>query len=152
MASGIDILEAPVYSELYETTFSFPAIDNHAHLLLRVEQRESIPFEGLVSEAQGDALVKDAVHTLACYRATHQLAELFGMKDATWKDIKTTRSQADYLDLCRRCIGPTRIQCILLDDGLDNSSIAESLTWHDQFTHDYARQIVRIENVAEVRL
>jgi hypothetical protein len=148
MTSGI--LAAPAYSKLYETTFGFPAIDNHAHPLLRAEQRESVPFEGLISEAQGDALVKDAVHTLACHRATQQLAGLFGIKDATWEDIKTTRSQTDYLDLCRRCIEPTGIQCILLDDGLDNSSVAESLTWHDQFTHDHARQIVRIEIVAEV--
>jgi hypothetical protein len=148
MASGISA--SPAYPGLYETTLSFPAIDNHAHPLLRAEQRESVPFEGLISEAQGDALVKDSIHTLACYRATHQLAGLFGMKDATWMDIKLARSQIDYLDLCRRCIKPTGIQCILIDDGLDNSSIAETITWHDQFTHDYSRQIVRIESVAEV--
>lgn len=144
------ILAAPAYTKLYEAAFNFPAIDNHAHPLLRAEQRESIPFEGLISEAQGDALVKDATHTLACFRASHQLAGLFGMKDATWKDIKTRRSQTDYLDLCRTCVEPTRIQCILIDDGLGDGSIAETLTWHDQFTHDSARQIVRIEVVAEV--
>lgn len=143
-------LTAPAYPELYATAFGFPAIDNHAHPLLMAEQRDSVPFEGLISEALGDALVKDAVQTLACYRATRQLAELFGMKNASWTDIKLARSQIDYLDLCRRCIEPTRIQCILLDDGLDNNSIAEPLAWHDQFTHDYTRQIVRIEGVAEV--
>jgi hypothetical protein len=145
------ILAAPAYPELYETALYFPAIDNHAHPLLRAEQREDIPFEGLISEAQGNALVEDAVHTLACYRATHQLSGLFGMKDATWAEIKIWRSQVDYLDLCKRCIDPTGIQCILLDDGLDDGGMAEAIPWHDQFTHDFSRRIVRIEAVAEVR-
>ena|ERR1700733_3978828 len=147
MASAI---LAPAYPGLYETAFRFPAVDNHAHPLLKADHRESIPFEGLISEAQGDALVKDAVHTLACRRATRQLAELFGVKDFTWEDIKTRRSQIDYLDLCRQCIEPTGIQCFLLDDGLGDGGIAETLCWHDQFTHDHTRQIVRVESIAEV--
>jgi hypothetical protein len=148
---GMCTLTAPAYPELRETALNFPAIDNHAHPLLRAEKRDDVPFEGLISEAQGNALVEDAVHTLACYRATHQLSGLFGLKDATWAEVKTWRSQVDYLDLCKRCMDPTRIQCILLDDGLDDGSIAETLPWHDQFTHDPSRQIVRIEAVAEVR-
>lgn len=141
---------SPAYPALYETAFRFPAVDNHAHPLLRADHRESIPFEGLISEAQGDALVKDAVHTLACRRATRQLAELFGVKDVAWEDIKTRRSQICYLDLCKQCIEPTKIQCFLLDDGLGHGGIAETLCWHDQFTHDRTRQIVRVESVAEV--
>jgi len=148
MASGN--LSAPAYPRLYEAAFSLPAIDNHAHPLLQAEHREDISFEGLISEAQGDALVKDAVHTLACHRAAHQLSRLFGMKNATWNDIKAERSQADYLELCKRCFEPTGIQCILLDDGLDDGSMAEALSWHDQFTHYPTQRIVRIETLAEV--
>ena len=50
--------------ELRRVAFTFPAIDNHAHSLLRAESRDDPLYEGLISEAEDDAL-KDAVQTLA---------------------------------------------------------------------------------------
>jgi hypothetical protein len=150
MDSSSPQVTSPSYPKLHETAFTYPAIDNHAHPLLRAQKRETIPFEGVISEAEGDALEKDAVHTLACYRATHQLADLFGMTNVSWNEIKSKRSQLDYLDLCKRCMQPTGIQCILLDDGLGDGDMVEDFAWHNQFTHDPVRRIVRIEPVAEV--
>ncbi|KAK7047603.1 hypothetical protein VNI00_006371 [Paramarasmius palmivorus] len=137
-------------SSLYDTAFKFPAIDNHAHPLLKSVFRDKFPLEITISEADGEALSNDAVHTLACFRATTQLASLFGLeKPATWEIVKARRSSIPYLDLCKSCMVPCRIQCLLLDDGLGGvSEYAESLSWHsEQFCE--AKRIVRVEVEAE---
>jgi len=54
---------------LRDVVFGYPAIDNHAHPLLKEEHRQDLPFEGVISEAQSNA-AKDAVHSLPGYRAT----------------------------------------------------------------------------------
>ncbi|TFY78238.1 hypothetical protein EWM64_g5773 [Hericium alpestre] len=41
---------------LRRVCFFHPAIDNHAHPLLTAANRAAVPFEGLVSEAEGAAL------------------------------------------------------------------------------------------------
>ncbi|KAJ7623283.1 amidohydrolase 2 [Roridomyces roridus] len=138
------------FKELHKTCFTYPAIDNHAHPLLKEAHRDRYAFEGLISEAQGTALTVDAVHTLACLRATPQLAHVLGVESATWEDIKATRSQLDYADLCEMFMRPTGIQCLLLDDGLGGvEEFAENLEWHDRFTAAPTKRIVRVEIVAE---
>lgn len=148
-------------SELVRVAFNYPAIDNHAHPLLKAEHRNALDFEGLISEATGPALTEDAVHTLACYRATQQLGKLYRLSgEPTWEAIKQTRQNAEYEALCRACMGPTRIQCILLDDGLGGTDseldgpgdMAEGYKWHDQFTGSPSKRIVRVEVLAEVRI
>ncbi|CCM00965.1 uncharacterized protein FIBRA_03013 [Fibroporia radiculosa] len=136
--------------ELYNTVFTYPAIDNHAHALLKVEHRDDIPFEGLISEAQGPALTEDAPYTAACYRATAQLAKPLGLSaSADWEDIKRTRRAANYEQLCRTFMAPTRIQCILIDDGLGVVDMVYPYKWHDQFTGSPTKRVVRVEVVAE---
>ncbi|OCH91311.1 hypothetical protein OBBRIDRAFT_753306 [Obba rivulosa] len=137
-------------AELHSIVFSFPAIDNHAHALLKPEYRDAFPFEGLVSEATGPALTEDAIHTLACYRATAQLKSLFRLDaKAEWEDVKRARQAMDYDELCRICMGPTRIQCILIDDGLGTTSMLEDYKWHDRYTGSPTKRIVRVEVLAE---
>ena len=141
------------FPSLCEAVFTQPAIDNHAHPLLRVDKRHFLPFEGLISEAEGSALIEDAHHTLACFRATKQLAELYGLdqKQTTWENIKLHRDEVDYRDLCSVCFRNSGIEYILMDDGLDASgTLAEDYKWHDQFISGNTRRIVRIELVAEV--
>jgi hypothetical protein len=147
-----------LFRALHEAASSYPAIDNHAHPLLKPQHRAALPFEGLISEARGDALA-DSVHTLACYRATVQLSGLYGLspakegKDITWDDIKAFRDKLDYEALCRMCLRPTRIQCILIDDGLDGvDELAEPYRSHDRLTGSPTKRIVRLEALAEVRV
>lgn len=139
------------YPKLYEAAFSYPAIDSHAHPILREEHRDRFPFEGLVSEAQGDALIQDAIHTVACKRATAQIRRLYNLDErASWDDLKLARASFNYVELCKMCFEPARIQCILIDDGLGGSDdFAEDYTWHDQFTNSPTRRILRVEVVAE---
>ncbi|PCH42906.1 hypothetical protein WOLCODRAFT_138106 [Wolfiporia cocos MD-104 SS10] len=136
--------------ELYRTVFTYPAIDNHAHAFLKVEYRDAVLFEGLISEASGPALAEDVACTLACYRATAQLGKFFGLSStADWEDVKRARKAMDYVQLCRMCMDPTRIQCILIDDGLGRNDLMYDYQWHDQFTKSHTRRIVRVEVLAE---
>ncbi|THH29290.1 hypothetical protein EUX98_g4877 [Antrodiella citrinella] len=137
---------------LARVTFGYPAIDNHAHPLLTAANRNAFPFEGLVSEANPDqGLTTNAPFTLACYRAMAQLIRLYRLNaEATWEEVKAARSSLDYDQLCVRCMEPTRIQCILMDDGLGGvSELAEGYKWHDRFTASRTKRIVRVEILAE---
>ncbi|KAG1728871.1 amidohydrolase 2 [Suillus paluster] len=134
----------PMYRELAKTAFGYPIIDNHAHPFLKSEHRDAIRYEVLISEAHGDAL-DDAVHTLACLRATAQLSKLLG-SDPTWEGVNKKRLELDYAELCKLCMEPTGIQCILFDDGLGGiAEMAEDLNWHDQYTKSPSKRIVRLE-------
>lgn len=147
-------MSSPEYPELYAAAHNFPAIDNHAHPLLKDKHRQALPFEGLISEAEGEAQ-QDSVHTVACLRATHQLSELYKLdpNTTTWSDIKAARDKIGYEELCETCFKPTGIRCILIDDGLVNTSnklLAEEYHWHDRFTPSPSKRLVRVEAVAEV--
>jgi hypothetical protein len=138
---------------LRDVVFNYPAIDNHAHPLLKEEHRQSLPFEGVISEAQSDA-IKDAVYSLPGYRATRQLAELYGLDPgADWEEVTSHRGTLEYDQLCNMNMQKSGIQCLLLDDGLRGvQEMANDLSWHGRFTNGSVYRIVRIEPVAEVRV
>jgi hypothetical protein len=138
---------------LKDIAFNYPAIDNHAHPLCKPENFSAIPFEITISEAQGSALTEDAIHTLACYRAIRQLADLYGLdKSATLEDVKSAREAIPYDELCDMSMNKTGIQCLLLDDGLGEAAgIGQDVAWHNRFTKSPTKRIVRVEVVAQVR-
>lgn len=136
---------------LRDVVFNHPAIDNHAHPLLKEERRRSLPFEGVISEAGSDAM-RDAVHSLPGYRATRQLAELYGLDPgASWEEIASHRDTLGYDQLCNMNMQKLGIQCLLLDDGLRGvQEIANGLSWHGRFVNGSVYRLARIESVAEV--
>jgi hypothetical protein len=138
---------------LKDVVFNYPAIDNHAHPLLKEERRWSLPFEGVTSEARPNA-IKDAVHSLPGYRAAQQLAELYGLDPgADLEEIKSHRDTLEYDQLCNLNMQKSGIQCLLLDDGLPGvQEMANDLSWHGKFTDGSVYRLVRIEPVAEVRV
>lgn len=143
--------------ELYETCQSYPAIDNHAHPILTKEHRDTIPLENVTSEApEGPAMMRDAITTLASFRATRQLAKLYGMpgnsQGISWQEVKEHRPPAFLWEHhVRECFAKSKIQCLIIDRGLPRSDeIAHKVEWHDQFTKDRSKTIVRIEKTAEV--
>ena len=136
--------------KLIQTARSYPIIDNHTHPLLKESHKNDFPIEGMISEAQGTALTEDAIHTLACYRATSQLSELFQCEN-DWQSVKTSRSSMDYAQLCEKCMGRTGIQCFLFDDGLDNEGLCDNIPWHDKFSSSPSLRILRVEVLAQVR-
>ncbi|KAI6035768.1 amidohydrolase 2 [Pisolithus marmoratus] len=148
----VGIMFPTYYRQLAQAAFAYPAIDNHAHPILTEQHRDAFPFEGVYSEAVGTALTDDSVHTLACYRSAFQLAKLYGLKSGEddWEAVKKKRASLDYAQLCKTCMQPSGIQCILIDDGLSGDhDLAEGYRWHDQFTFSPTKRIVRIEVEAE---
>ena len=139
---------------LKDIVFNYPAIDNHAHPLLKEEYRKSLAFEGIVLEARPNAF-KDGVHSLPGYRATRQLAELYGLNpDVDWEEIKDHRDTLPYDHLCDTAMRKSGIQCLLLDDGLGGvREMANDLGWHGRLTNNLKSvyRLVRVETVAEVR-
>jgi len=140
---------------LFRTCHTFPAIDNHAHPILSASYRNSaeFPFKGVISEAPPSAL-EDSQSSLACYRATLQLADLFNIPlDATWSQIEISRDAMEWRDLCRTCFERCHIQCLLLDDGLPGvREYAYEYGWHDKLTTSPTKRIVRVEAIAEARI
>lgn len=138
---------------LKDVIYGYPTIDNHAHPLCKAEHRSEFPLEGILSEAQGSALTEDSIHTVAFYRGSRQLANLYGLdEDSSWDDIKAARETIAYDRLCDISMQPTRIQCLLLDDGLGGmSELCYPASWHDRFTSSPTKRIVRVEVVAQAR-
>lgn len=142
--------EAPKPLELLaKAAFCYPIIDNHTHNLLTEENRSFFAFEGLTSEATGDAQL-DATSSLAHYRATIQLAQLYGC-DPTFEAVKKARDALSYQDLCDLCMKPTGIVSLLLDDRMDSiRELCYDYKWHDRFTATPSKRIVRVEVLAQV--
>ncbi|GAB1213848.1 hypothetical protein ATERTT37_003001 [Aspergillus terreus] len=145
-------MDLPSLRQLIHT---HPLIDNHAHNILSRRHAcayEKHPFEQIISEAHGTAL-QNATSTLALYRATPQLAQLYGISsDSTWDQVKAARGdwvQRDYEGLVRACLVGTH--SLLLDDLLTAEDV-EPYHWHDRFTPGRTRRIVRIETLAEKTL
>ena len=136
---------------LKEVVFDYPAIDNHAHPLLKEGCRQSLAFEGVISEAPPNA-IEDAVHSLPGYRATRQLAELYGLgPDTDWEQVRSHRDGLEYNKLCDMNMHKSGIRCLLLDDGLTGvSEMANDLSWHGRFSGGSVYRLVRVETVAEV--
>ncbi|KAF5353439.1 hypothetical protein D9756_008118 [Leucocoprinus leucothites] len=138
------------FPALRKTALTFPAIDNHAHPILRKDSRNSFPFEGVISEANGVALTRDAPHTLACFRATRQLAGLLGLPEsASWEEVKAARQDYDYEILCNDSFKDSVIETILIDDDLGDPNIVNDIPWHNQFTRSKCKRLVRVEIAAE---
>ncbi|KAF6750819.1 amidohydrolase-domain-containing protein [Ephemerocybe angulata] len=146
-----DPVSSTSYPNLQRTVFGLPAIDNHAHPILKEAHRDAFPFEGLVSEAQGTALTDDSIHTVANLRATKELSKLYGLdENTTWEQVKEHRKTIPYPQLIETCFQPSKLQCLLLDDGLSGvDELAEPYTAHDPFSTSPTKRIVRIEVVAE---
>lgn len=130
--------------EAIETT---PIIDHHAHNLLLASDIDDHDFMAATSEATGPAL-KYASSTLPHLRAVKQLSEILKC-EPTWEAVegalKVKRKEPDNA-WARKCFHG--IETVLIDDGLDPSSVYP-YNWHDRLTRSKCKRIVRIETVAE---
>lgn len=124
-----------------------PIIDNHAHPLLRPDALSKRPLLSIITEASGDA-IDAALTTLAHLRAVKQLAALLQC-NPTWEAVvnaieqKRIESPEDWTAQCL-----DGIETILIDDGLDSGDDAYEYSWHDDYTWNKCKRIVRIETVA----
>ncbi|KAF3318808.1 hypothetical protein TWF173_005220 [Orbilia oligospora] len=148
-------------SELEHIIDNCPIIDNHAHPLLSEQTLGVYEASGLnllrcLSEANDDAL-KDVPSTLVYHRAFKSLQEGFlhlrrGSGEVnTWEDWKRFRSSLDPELFTRECFNG--LQTILLDTGLKypphEEIEAHSVPWHNKFLKSPAKEILRLECIAE---
>ncbi|KAF9074502.1 amidohydrolase-domain-containing protein [Rhodocollybia butyracea] len=145
-------MSSPQYDLLRKTALSFPAIDNHAHPLLKSQYRNKDSLESSISEASEETGKQDATQTLACFRAAIQLAKVLGIQEGSgsslWQQVKQHRDTMDYDELCNTFMTRCGIQSILLDDGLGVTDWVEDWKWHRRFGCD-TKRVVRIEIEAE---
>ncbi|KAK6358165.1 hypothetical protein TWF730_007518 [Orbilia blumenaviensis] len=165
-ATEIDPRSAPfivagTLPELEHIIDSCPIIDNHAHPLLTEQTLGLYEASGLnllqsVTEANEDAR-QDVSNTLVYHRAFKSLQEGFkhlrhdSSEINTWEDWKRFRSSVDTVSFARECF--SGLQTILLDTGLryprHEEIKAHPIPWHDQFLRSPAKEILRLEYVAE---
>jgi predicted TIM-barrel fold metal-dependent hydrolase len=133
-----------------------PVIDNHCHNILTDLSSPNHAFDGIVSEASGNALT-DSAHSLARLRAEKQLKELYLVPNIdtvhSWEDLQKVRDkllQSDQPLFVSRSLNG--IKCMLIDDGFGNKTELQPYQWHTQFIDAPARRILRIESVAETLL
>ncbi|RDA89812.1 hypothetical protein CP533_0871 [Ophiocordyceps camponoti-saundersi (nom. inval.)] len=142
----MDSIQMITLRRVIQTT---PIIDNHAHPLLKRESVGIRPLLSIASEAEGPAL-DDSRKSLAHVRAVKQLSTILRC-DCKWEAVvaaidKKRSNETSYDDWIRLCL--SGIQCVLVDDGLDNEDHVEPYRFFDGFTPCAAKRIVRIEHVA----
>ena len=132
---------------LIEAIATTPIIDHHAHNLLLASDIDDHDFMAATSEATGPAL-KHASSTLPHLRAVKQLSDILECEpvwEAVEAALKVKRKDPDNA-WARKCF--RGIETVLIDDGLDPSSVYP-YNWHDQLTRSKCKRIVRLERVAE---
>lgn len=132
---------------LRQSILSTPIIDNHAHPLLKRGHIDRYPLLTIVTEAHGEAL--DSSRTsFAHIRAVKQLAKQLGCEE-TWEAVERAienERRSDYSEWTRKCL--SGIECVLVDDGLDNEEAVEPYSFFDHFAPSPSKRIVRIEQIA----
>lgn len=123
-----------------------PAIDQHAHNLLRADAVGRYSYPSAFTEGYDPEIVsRHARHTLFFRRSLRDLARLLGC--APTEDAVLARRAALGLDeLTRHCFAAARLDAILLDDGFLPDDI-QPVAWHRTFVPAY--RLLRIEYLAE---
>ncbi|HEY9658935.1 MAG TPA: amidohydrolase, partial [Allocoleopsis sp.] len=123
-----------------------PAIDQHAHNLLRSDVAASRPYAAAFTESDDPAIVNHHARYTLCYqRSLRDIAALLEC-DATEAAVLAQRTQLGWEELTRRCFEAAQLQAIYLDDGFLPNDILP-LSWHQQFVPVY--RLLRIEWLAE---
>lgn len=136
------------HAALLHTIEKTPIIDQHAHPLLRSEAIGKHPLLSIATEAHGDALESSRTG-LPHLRAVRQLSKVLEC-EATWEEVERAikqRRAEDYQKWIARCL--SGIECVLVDDGLDNADDALPYNYFSKLTPSASKRIVRIEPIAQ---
>ncbi|EJT97637.1 glutamine synthetase/guanido kinase [Dacryopinax primogenitus] len=137
-------------TSLAEACFTYPSIDNHTHNLLLPKCAMDPPLHIMTTEALGPPL-DDVWWGMSHIRARNMLCEVYGLPaGSTWEEMLKARQAMDYEEMCKLNFGKIGIQCLLLDDGLNNlAETCYDYKWHDRLTTSPTKRIVRIEVCAQ---
>ncbi|MFP5212143.1 MAG: amidohydrolase family protein [Acidobacteriota bacterium] len=124
----------------------YPAIDHHAHNLLRPEDADSNPYAAAFTEAtDGEAIKRHARHTLFFRRSLRDVAGLLEC-EPTEEAILTRRRELGFDRLASICFEAANLSEVFLDDGFLPDRV---VTWEDHRRFVPVRRILRLEYLAE---
>ncbi len=123
-----------------------PALDQHAHNLLKPEATERYAYAAAFTEAHAPEIVNHhARHTLCYRRSLREMAALLDC-EPTEAALLMQRQQLGLEPLTQRCFDAAKLEAILLDDGFLSAEILP-LAWHQQFVP--VHRVLRLEMVAQ---
>ncbi|MDJ0617618.1 MAG: amidohydrolase family protein [Calothrix sp. MO_192.B10] len=123
-----------------------PAIDQHAHNLLKKEAIANYPYAAAFTEGHdADIINHHARHTLFYRRSLRDIADLLKCEPQE-SEILAQRNILGLEELTKTCFNAANLDAVLLDDGLLPEQILP-WQWHQQFVP--VRRLLRIEDVAQ---
>lgn len=126
--------------------WDIPAIDQHAHNLLKPEFIANRPYAAAFTEAHHPDIINNHVrHTLFYRRSLRDMADLLKCEPQE-SEIITERNNLGLEELTKICFNAANLDAILLDDGFLPKQILP-WKWHQQFVP--VRRLLRIEDVAQ---
>lgn len=125
---------------------SLPAIDQHAHNVLRPDSAAAVPLAAAFTEGQDPELIRGHAPQTLCFRRNlRDLAQLLDC-EATEESVVARRSELGLESLTALCLGAAHLNALLLDDGFLPDQI-QPVEWHNRFVP--TRRILRLETLAE---
>ena len=121
-----------------------PALDSHAHNLLRWEVSSTQAYAGFFSEACDDHQIQLHAERSLFYRRS--LVDLSLMLECDPDQVPRRRLELGEEALTRRCLLASQLEGILMDDGLTPES-THPISWHIQFVP--VGRVLRLERLAE---
>jgi predicted TIM-barrel fold metal-dependent hydrolase len=126
--------------------WDIPAIDQHAHPLLKPDAWASMPYAAFFTESRDPTIIgHHARHTLFFRRSLRDIAALLSC-DATEEAVIARRRELGIDALAAHCLEASHLSAVFLDDGFLPDSIMP-VQWHGQFA--LVRRILRLEHIAE---
>lgn len=125
---------------------SIPAIDQHAHNLVRPEVMDTTPYPAAFTEGYDPRIINQHARSTLCYhRSLRDIALLLDC-EPTEEAIGLRRAELGLEELTQRCFDAANLEAIYLDDGFLPDTILP-WDWHQQFVTVY--RLLRIEWLAE---
>ena len=125
---------------------AIPAVDQHAHNLLRREEVASLDYRSAFTEAMdSEAVQRHAEETLFFRRSIREMAEVLEC-DPFLAAVLDARDRLGFDEIARRFFGAAGLEAVLLDDGFVPERILP-VAWHSRFAP--ARRLLRVERLAE---
>ena len=126
--------------------WDIPAIDQHAHPLLKTDAWSSMPFAAFFTESRDPDIIQNHVrHTLFFHRSLRDIAALLSCEPSE-TEIAARRRALGLEALSSRCLQVSKLAAVFLDDGFLPDAISP-LQWHHRFVP--VRRILRLEHLAE---
>jgi predicted TIM-barrel fold metal-dependent hydrolase len=126
--------------------WGIPAIDQHAHNLLKPEASTRYPFAGAFTEGYDPDVVNyHARHTFCYRRSLRDIATILGCEPVE-TEVLVKREQLGLEHLTELCFRASNLEAVLLDDGFLPDEILP-VEWHRRFVP--ANRLLRLETFAQ---